>query len=576
MKRVIVAATVATLAATTLAAPAQARPSSAQTAAESEYVVLYKEGAGPADARQAVQAAGGTVVKENTAVGLATVTSSNSEFSAHLQRNPAVEGVARNRVIGAAPKNARAMGETRKVVEERAIEQEGSEPGPSAARPAKPKPKAEPLSELQWDMKQIRATADGSHKYEQGDRRVLVGVIDTGIDGSHPDIAPNFNRELSRNFTVDIPYDANNAVVDGPCETDPDQSCNDPNDVDEAGHGTHVASSIASPINNLGVAGVAPKVTLVNLRAGQDSGFFFLQPSVDAITYAADIGVDVANMSYYIDPWLFNCADNPADSEADRLEQRTITSAVQRALDYAHKRGVTLVAAAGNQALDYTKENIDESSPDFASEPGEAPYRRVVPASCLSLPTEGNHVIAVASTGISKRKSYFSSYGNGFTDIAAPGGDVYDTPTNQRDVTKSTLSAYPKSVAEAAGELNPDGTPNVTSLVRDCSGTVCGYYRFSQGTSMASPRAAGVAALIVSKYGERDRRRGGLTMDPEDVQEILVETATATRCPSPAAFTYTRNLPNGTTVTETHTCEGGRGANGFYGPGIVDALRAVR
>ena len=84
-----------------------------------------------------------------------------------------------------------------------------------------------------------------------------------------------------------------------------------PGDVDENSHGTHVASTIASPINELGMAGVAPDVTLVNIRAGQDSGFFFLQPSVDALTYAGDVGIDVVNMSYFIDPWLYNCRRQP-------------------------------------------------------------------------------------------------------------------------------------------------------------------------------------------------------------------------------------------------------------------------
>ena len=158
------------------------------------------------------------------------------------------------------------------------------------------------------------------------------------------------------------------------------QSCVDPPNVDDDGHGTHVASTIGSPINGIGIAGVAPNVTLVNLRAGQDSGYFFLQPTVDALTYAGDIGIDVVNMSYYVDPWLFNCTDNPADMPADQAEQRTIITAVQRALDYAHRKGVTLVAAAGNEAIDYTKASVDESSPDFASDPGEAPYTREHPA----------------------------------------------------------------------------------------------------------------------------------------------------------------------------------------------------
>ncbi|MFC7640436.1 hypothetical protein ACFQX6_04950 [Streptosporangium lutulentum] len=78
-------------------------------------------------------------------------------------------------------------------------------------------------------------------------------------------------------------------------------------------------------------------------------------------------------MSYYIDPWLFNCTDNPADSAADRLEQVTIIKATQRALTYAHDRGVTLISAAGNGSTDYTRELTDASSPDVAEHTGEAP-----------------------------------------------------------------------------------------------------------------------------------------------------------------------------------------------------------
>jgi subtilisin family serine protease len=570
VKRSIIMGAVVALTLTTVAT-AEAQP----VAAETEYVVLYKEGTGGAQVKQAIQAAGGTVLRENTAVGLATISTTNADFAAALQGNTSIEGVARNRSIGSAPDNARTTAQVRKAIEARAVEKAGHG-APASTKFGKPKPQAEPLSEHQWDMKQINATADGSHKYNQGDRGVIVGVLDTGVDGSHPDIAPNFDRKLSRNFTVDIPTDADGAEVDGPCADEPDQSCNDPADVDENDHGTHVASSIASPINQLGTSGVAPKVTIVNLRAGQDSGYFFLQPSVDALTYAGDVGVDVVNMSYYIDPWLFNCIDNPADSPADRAEQGIIIKATQRALDYAHKKGVTLVAAAGNGATDYTKTLTDASSPDFASEPGERPYTRTITPNCVSMPSEGNHVISVASTGISKRKSYYSDYGNGYIDVASPGGDSYDTPGNTRDVTRATLSAYPKALAEARGELNPDGTPNVDYLVRDCKGSTCAYYQYIQGTSMASPRAAGVAALIVSKYGHRDNRHGGKTLNPSTVETVLKATATKTACPTPAAFTYTRHLPDGTTVTATHTCEGSKLRNGFYGYGIVDALRAVR
>ena len=168
--------------------------------------------------------------------------------------------------------------------------------------------KPDPLAGLQWDMQMIGATADGSHAAQRGSDAVRVGMIDTGIDASHPDIEPNFDRELSRNFTVDDP------VVDGACDTDPDRFCTDPADVDEGGHGTHVAGIIGAAINDFGTAGVAPKVDLVNLRAGQDSGYFFLGPTLDALTYAGDNGIDVVNMSYFIDPWLYNCRANAADN----------------------------------------------------------------------------------------------------------------------------------------------------------------------------------------------------------------------------------------------------------------------
>jgi len=106
-------------------------------------------------------------------------------------------------------------------------------------------------------------------------------------------------------------------------------------------------------------------VTLVNIRGGQDGGFLFLQPTVDAMVYAGLVGIDVINMSFYTDPWLFNCLDNPADSPEAQAEQRTVRVATQRAINFARAHGVTPIASMGNGHTDLGNPTEDATSPDF-------------------------------------------------------------------------------------------------------------------------------------------------------------------------------------------------------------------
>jgi subtilisin family serine protease len=554
----------AVLVAAALALPASAGPSGqAGTAASSqpsgqlqsangEYVVAYADGASAAAARAAVKAAGGTILKENGHVGVATVRSSNSSFIAAVGRQSALAGAARNRPVGQLPGGA---GAPRDDVE-RLTAAERAAAKSSASRTGDA-PDQEPLADKQWDMRMIDATPSGSYRVNQGRRGVMVGIIDTGVDGTHPDIKPNFDAALSRNFTTDIP------LVDGPCEV---PSCVDPPNVDENGHGTHVAGLAAAALNGLGTAGVAPRVTLVNIRAGQDSGFFFLQATVDAIVYAGLVGIDVINMSYFTDPWLFNCLDNPADSPEAQAEQRTIRVATQRAINFARGHGVTPVAALGNQHTDLGNPTEDLISPDFP--PGSA-YPRDVDNSCITVPTETRGVISISALGPSGYKADYSNYGIEQTDFSAPGGwfrDYFGTPQN-RQVENLNLSPMPQALAEEALQ-NPANAP---FIVRDCKGSTCAYYQYLQGTSMASPHAAGVAALIVSAHGKRDPRHGGLTLGPRAVQRILTNTAKQTPCPSPPNFAY----PDDRDPSFDGVCEGTLAKNGIYGRGIVNALTAV-
>ena len=528
-----------------------------------EYVVVYKQGASDQAARAAIAGAGGKIVSENTDIGVATVRSSDAGFAADVAASPAIVGATTNQAIGKAPRDA---------VKRDAIEKDvGAVRGSAFGGPVVG---GDPLAGLQWDMQMIHATPQGSYARQQGSKAVRVGVLDTGIDASHPDIAPNFDARLSRNFTVDDP------TIDGACDTDPDGSCEDPANVDEDGHGTHVASTIGSPLNGIGIAGVAPKVDLVNLRAGQDSGFFFLGPSLDALTYAGDHGIDVVNMSYYIDPWLYNCAANPADSPAEQREQRLVIQATQRAIDYARARGVTTIAAEGNGHTDLGKPVIDETSPDYPVDENGDPAgarTRTIDNSCKSMPTEADGVIGVTSVGPSKRKAYYSDYGVEQADVAAPGGDTRDTPDGSRKIENAILAAYPYEVG-IREDRELDGRPDIDPVTGEPTSPAVikqggAYYQYIQGTSMASPHAVGVAALIVAEYGHRDPRNGGVTLRPDRVEQILKRTATDVACPAQEPFTY----PWAGTPPEdyTATCEGTPQFNGFYGEGIVDALAAV-
>jgi subtilisin family serine protease len=350
---------------------------------------------------------------------------------------------------------------------------------------------------------------------------------------------------------------------------------------DDNGHGTHIAGTIAAAKNGLGVSGIAPKVSIVNVRAGQDSGYFFLGPTSDALTYAGDARLDVVNMSFYVDPWLYNCYANPADSPEEQAEQRTIINVMRRALNYAHARGVTLVGALGNNHEDLGKPRTDVSSPNFPG--GTERPRPIDNATCFDLPVEGPHVIGVSALGPSGKKSDYSNYGLEQIEVSAPGGyyrDYVGTPqfrTNENLIlsTAPVHALQAQGLVDPAGNITPDGVE--FGVQRDCPAgwtdyRQCGYYEFLQGTSMAAPHATGVAALIVSRYGSWMGGGRGFGLAPNRVRYILLNSAQERACPTPPLVTYTAE---GRSEEYNALCEGTREFNGFYGHGIVDALRAV-
>ena len=569
------AGAMATAGLASVVAPASALPGAVSAkSAPSSWLVLAANAASSATVAKGLRSAGATVTSINAKIGLISVTSSDAEFKATAIRMAGVKGVASNVSIGSIP----SLGKKPDPVEKEAAFDRSRANGTGKEVPAPPAG-GDRFDGLLWGMDMLNAPA--AHAIEKGDNRVTVGILDTGIQADHPDLAANVDVTKSRNFTTDI------EAIDGPCEY---AGCVDPATVDNDGHGTHVAGTIAASLNGMGVSGVAPDVTLVNIRGGQDSGYFFLGPVTDALTYAGEIGIDVVNMSFYVDPWLYNCTGGaPEDSTAAAADQAVIIEGMNRALTYAHTQGVTLVGALGNNHEDMSKPRSDLSSPDYdnpALDWDNAPYKRTISNStCVDLPVEGPFVIGVSSLGPSGTKSDFSNYTTdlvgGEIEVSAPGGwyrDGFGT-ASYRTNGNLILSTAPTAVLMASGEVDKNGNVTqpgrINGVLKDCNNSgACGYYQWLQGTSMASPHAAGVAALAVSRHGAMDTvGNRGFTLAPDAVATLLQSTATDHACPTGGLQEY---LQEGRSTEFTATCVGDPSFNGFYGGGIVNALGVVQ
>lgn len=498
------AATVGTALATALAvlpSTASATPTDtagAHTAAADgpllSYVVNTRVGHGTVkNVERAVVRAGGQVVIAYERIGVIVVHSANPDFAREIRTVPGVQTAGATRTAAIAPASTTELGAPEKLTAAE-VAKAGSEAAPGQ----------EPLEADQWDLRAIRA--DRAAAVNPGSREVTVGVIDTGVDDTHPDLAANFSASQSANCVGGVPDTAPGAW----------RPYNPAHDY----HGTHVAGEIAAARNGVGVAGVAPNVKVAAIKVSEPgSSLFYPESVVCAFVFAADHGIAVTNNSYYIDPWLYNCLDDP--------DQRAIVDAVGRAADYSTRKGVLNVASAGNSNDDLDADAItDDSSPDDSATPVT---RTIDPHTCWDIPTQLPGVVTVSATGVQNLKSYYSSYGRGVIDVAAPGGDKYQIP----------------------------GTPSKNGRILS---TLPGnQYGYLQGTSMASPHVAAVAALIKSAHPYAS---------PAQIQWLLKAEADNPGCPTGLYD------PDGNGVQDS-TCTGGERVNSFYGYGIVDALDAV-
>ena len=448
-------------------------------AGAARYLVVYKNEDVPKNAAAAIQRAGGQLVLSYDSIGVAIADSPLDSFAAVL--------AGENKVDGVSALDGLSFG-----LEHDSTDFEGDLPDIPATD-------TDTFSSLQWNMRQIHAPE--AHAITGGNPAVVVGLLDSGIDYTHPDLAQNIDFADSASCVSGVPDQNPQAWKD------------------DNGHGTHNAGTIAAASNGFGIVGVAPNVKLASVKVAQASGLITPAAVVCGFMWSATHHIDVTNNSYTIDvgattaadPLDFFCHNDPA--------QQPLIKAVKRSVRYALKSGVSVVASAGNS-------NIDLANPPLGNE-------------CIRLPSELPGVIAVTATALSGEKASYSNFGVGFADVAAPGGDAVPAPP-----AGFVLSTWPAAI-------------QVPGCMRDLAAPAPAYYRFMAGSSMAAAHVSGVAALIISRYGDL-RSPSNAAMRPGRVEAYLQQNPTEVACPP-----------------DPSACQGDLVYNGFYGHGIVDALAAL-
>ncbi|MFJ1937525.1 S8 family serine peptidase [Kitasatospora sp. NPDC088160] len=298
-------------------------------------------------------------------------------------------------------------------------------------------------------------TADALHK-------VLVAVLDSGVDDTHPDLRAAVDPKASVSCADGRP-DARS----GSWRPDPG--------VSESGHGTHVAGIVGATRDGHGVTGVAPGVRIAAVRLLGPLGQYYAENIVCGMLWAADHGAKAINNSYFADPWKYNCPEDP--------DQAALIAAVGRASAYAQRKGAVVVASAGNDGQDLGAARTDERSPnDRVSGPARSRY---LGTECIRLPGELPGVVTVTAVNRDGRPSGYSNYGRGRVSLAAPGGDpdsgpqgavVSDWPGGQYAALAGTsmAAAHVTGVVAVAAALHPDyGSAPLAALLAGTAAAAC-------------------------------------------------------------------------------------------------------
>ena len=385
LRRTLAAAVSVAVVATLHTSQAQAEPPStcSTTGPSLRYVVLFDAGTAREDATLDIAVACGSLTGYYPQIAVGIAVSTDPAFADRVGRDRAFS--ARTAVGG-----------------DRAIPPLSS--GGAVA--------ADDRTGEQWNLAMVGG--DRSRKVSDD---VLVGVLDSGVDAEHPDLADAVDPSASAGCLTGV--------------ADPRPAAWAPT---TSAHGTHVAGLIAAADDGKGVTGVAPGVRVASVKVVDDSGYVLPEAVVCGLMWAAAKRMTVTNNSYFVDPWLLTC---------DRGSEHVVYEAIRRAVDYASIRGVLTVAAASN-------ENTDLADP--RGETADSQGRRSLDNSCKLLPGGLRGVVAVSAVGPDRVKSGYSAYGLGVVDVTAPGGDGDDC----------VLSTIPGGYGTACGTSM--AAPHVTGV----------------------------------------------------------------------------------------------------------------
>jgi subtilisin family serine protease len=556
--------------------------------ASGRYIVVARSHADFAATRLAALHAGATIIDELPATDTLVVSGSSSAHTA-LAADSHVEAVALDHLERIVPPEAAGLSR---------FHAPKGNAGSSEHQSVKPDP-AFSLKGLMWSF--ARIGAQDAWKSTLGRSSVVVGVADTGLDFTHPELASKVVHVEDFTVSEDPPL----------CTTYFDYSDADaaakfggPATTDWNGHGSWIGGNIAGALDGVGVNGIAPKISLVALKIAQWCGYAYDSTILSAFQYAADNGINIVSISFggYLD------RSDP--------NQDTIYNEYVKTVAYARSKGTLIVAAAGNEhtriggggrVLSHGHLWLPGDVPDPVANPIDFYGLYEVPGgipgvvdvsatdnvvvgesrSCAAgtagsttdqnatcKPTSDAH--DPAGVGRKSQLAYYSNYGPRI-DVAAPGG-----------ARKFNLPYWDRGGTPGWPVTDADGTTAYEdfSITSDWALQIPCYvnlgpqfypdtcYSIIQGTSMATPHASAVLALIASAHPR-------LAHNPAALVWLLKSTASSISGNATTAISATDTSPgdlSGVACPTGYCHLGGPriSDSDAYGAGLVDAEAGVR